>query len=88
VHLKRIGLPYDVAIAALKVWARKNNPRDGKQIITESEIVKQTSDVFNKDYRSYGCDESAIAPFCQPDCPVLGKERKTTTFRQTEKEYK
>ena len=71
VHLKRIGLPYDVAIAVLKVWSRKNNPREGKQIITESEIVKQTSYVFNKDYRSFGCNSEAVAPFCQTDCPVI-----------------
>ena len=76
VHLKRIGLPYDVAIAALKVWSRKNTPREGKQIITESEIVKQTSYVFNKDYRSYGCNSEAMAPFCVTDCPVFKKKAK------------
>ena len=75
VHLKRIGLPYDVAIAALKVWARKNNPREGKQIITESEIVEQTSYVFNKDYRSFGCNSEAVAPFCHTDCPVYGRKK-------------
>ena len=75
VHLKRIGLPYDVAIAALKVWAQKNNPREGKQIITEREIVEQTSYVFNKDYRSYGCNSEAVAPFCHKDCPVYGRKK-------------
>ena len=70
VHLKRIGLPYDVAIAALKVWSRKNNPREGKQVITEREIVEQTSYAFNKDYRGYGCNSEAVTPFCQAECPV------------------
>ena len=31
VHLKRLGLPYDVAIAALKTWATKNKPANGKE---------------------------------------------------------
>jgi len=74
VHLKRLGLPYDVAVAALKVWALKNRPKDGKQVITKREIIEQTSYVFNKDYRGYGCNSEAMIPFCQPDCPVIKKK--------------
>ena len=43
VHLKRLGLPYDMAVAALKTWALKNRPTNGKGIIQDSEIVSQTS---------------------------------------------
>jgi len=25
---------------------------------------------YNKDYRGYGCSSEAVAPFCQPECPV------------------
>lgn len=71
VHLKRLGLPHDVAVAALKVWALKNQPKDGKQVITESEIIEQTSYAFNKDYRGYGCNSEAVAPFCMPNCPLI-----------------
>jgi hypothetical protein len=70
VHLKRLGLPYDVAVAALKVWALKNSPCDGKQVITEREIVEQTSYAFNKGYRGYGCNSEAVTPFCQAECLV------------------
>ena len=70
VHLKRLGLPYDAAIAALKVWAQKNRPQVGKQIISESEITAQTLYAYAKDYRGYGCNSEAVAPFCEPDCPV------------------
>jgi hypothetical protein len=70
VHLKRLGLPYDVAIAGLKIWAQKNRPSDGKQVLTEREIIEQTSYAFNKAYRGYGCNSEAVAPFCHPDCPV------------------
>ena len=73
-HLKRLGLPVDVAIAALKTWAPKNRPIDGRQIISEQEIVDQIRYVFSKDYRGYGCDTEAIAPFCQPQCPVLNRK--------------
>jgi hypothetical protein len=70
VHLKRLGLPHDAAIAALKVWAQKNRPQVGKQIISESEIIAQTLYAYAKDYRSYGCNSEAVAPFCEPGCPV------------------
>lgn len=74
VHLKRLGLPCDVAVAALNIWALKNRPRDGKKVITEREIVEQTSYAFDKDYRGYGCNSEAVAPFCEPDCPVVQKK--------------
>jgi hypothetical protein len=54
VHLKRLGLPHDATIAALKVWAQKNRPQVGKQIISESEIIAQTLYAYAKDYRGYG----------------------------------
>jgi len=70
VHLKRLGLPYDVALEALKAWALKNRPINGNQLITEREILEQTSYAFKKDYRGYGCSSEAVAPFCHTDCPV------------------
>lgn len=70
VHLKRLGLPYDVAVAALNVWALKNRPRGGKQIITEMEIVEQTSYAFKNNYSGYGCNSEAMKPFCHTGCPV------------------
>jgi len=70
VHLKRLGLPSDVALAALKVWALKNQPKDGNEVISELEIIEQTSCAFNKDYRGYGCGSEAVSLFCQPGCPV------------------
>jgi hypothetical protein len=69
VHLKRLGLPYDVAVAALKTWALKNRPRNGKRVIPDSEIVSRTSYVYAKNYVGYGCDSEAIKPFCEPSCP-------------------
>ena len=70
VHLKRIGLPIDLSVSALRTWAQKNKPNNGKKIITEREINQQTADAFNKGYRGYGCDSEAVAPFCHPDCPL------------------
>ena len=70
VLFKRLGLPHDAAIAALKVWAQKNRPQVGKQIISESEITEQTLYAYAKDYRGYGCNSEAVAPFCETDCPV------------------
>ena len=70
VHLKRLGLPLDLTISALKTWAQKNQPNNGKGVITEHEIIEQTKCAFNKDYRSYGCNSEAVQPFCQSDCPL------------------
>ena len=70
VHLKRLGLPYDMAIAALKVWALKNRPRNGNRVITELEILEQTQYAYERNYRGYGCESAAISTFCQPGCPV------------------
>jgi hypothetical protein len=70
VHLKRLGLPFDLTVSALKTWAQKNKPINGKRIITEREINQQTESAYNRCYRSYGCETEAIAPFCQSDCPI------------------
>ena len=70
VHLKRVGLPYDVAVAVLKIWALKNRPKDGKGVIRESEILSQTSYAYEHPYSGYGCESPAIKPFCDQSCPV------------------
>ncbi|MDY6988923.1 MAG: hypothetical protein SWQ30_12805 [Thermodesulfobacteriota bacterium] len=70
VHFKRIGLPYEIAVPVLKLWRKKNQPRNGKRLITDAEIISQASDAYTKDYRGYGCDSEAMAVFCSPDCPL------------------
>jgi hypothetical protein len=77
VHLKTTGIPEDIAKVVLKVWASKNQPKHGKRTITETEIVAQVSYAYSKNYRGYGCGSEAIAPFCDPNCPVnkLRKKR-------------
>ena len=70
VGLKRAGLPYDIAVSALKTWARKNHPPADKEIITVPEIVSQASCAYSKDYRGYGCEEPGVRPYCDPACPV------------------
>jgi hypothetical protein len=70
IHLKRLGLPFDMAVAALKTWALKNRPATGKKIIRDSEIISQASCAYNHPYAGYACDDAAIKPFCEPSCPV------------------
>jgi len=70
VHFKRLGIPFDGAMALLKNWAKKNNPMDNKRIITEEEIVAQASYAYKRSYSSYGCETEEIKPFCQPECPL------------------
>lgn len=70
VSLKKAGLPFDITIAALKAWSSKNKPQGDKRIITESEIISQTNSAYKNDYRSYGCESPAIAPYCDHQCPI------------------
>ena len=70
VHLKRLGLPFDLTVSALEAWSRKNRPNNGKGVITEHEIIEQTKCAFSKDYRGYGCSSEAVAPFCSQECPL------------------
>ena len=75
VQLKKAGLPYDIALGALKVWAGKNRPENGKGIITEHEIVEQTAGAYNKEYRGCGCEEPAVAKYCEPSCQIYERKR-------------
>ena len=70
VHFRRLGMPYDVAVAALKIWALKNRPVNGKGVIRESEILAQTSYAYENSYSGYGCDSPGIESFCEPSCSV------------------
>jgi hypothetical protein len=81
VHLKRLGLPYDVAVAALKTWALKNKPTDSKRIIQDLEIISKTQDAYKGSYTGYGCGTEAVGPFCEPSCPVMQwREKNTVPF--------
>ena len=81
VHLKRIGIPYDQALTTLTAWAQKNRPGEGKRIITDREIESQTRCAFKKTYRSFGCEDPAIAAYCDSNCPVRShtRSRSSTT---------
>ena len=70
VRLMRSGMPYDLALITLKAWAQKNHPTDGKDIISDGEIEKQTKCAFENAYRSFGCEEPAIAAYCDKNCPM------------------
>jgi len=71
VHLKRVGLPYDLAVAALKTWALKNRPAHGKGVIRDDEIVSQVSCAYKGTYLGYGCESPSVQPYCADNCPVL-----------------
>lgn len=70
VHLKRNGIPYDLALVALRAWAKKNRPADGRRVITDQEIEYQARCAFARPYRSFGCEHAAMAAYCHRDCPL------------------
>ena len=75
-HLKKTGLPQDVAVVCLKTWATKNHPQQGKQVLTDSEIRRQTHWAYARPYRTCGCEDPAVTPFCDPQCPLFAKVRR------------
>jgi hypothetical protein len=79
-HVKRAGIPQDIGTAALMAWATKNRPKDGNRVITEAEIIEQAACAYDKPYRSCGCEEPAVMPFCEPACPLQRKSRATATL--------
>jgi hypothetical protein len=85
VHFKRLGIPYDIAIAALMTWALKNKPVTGKRVIGEAEIRSQTSYAYDHSYAGFGCDSPAIEPFCVPFCSVSQWKVKNETDHSGER---
>ena len=83
VHLKRAGVPFDLAVAMMKAWARKNRPQDGKRIITDLEISQQTTDAYERPYRSCGCEDPAVAPYCDDHCPLHGRSARKSSPEKT-----
>lgn len=73
VNLRRAGLPFDSALAVLRTWAGKNKPTGGKRVITEAELKAQTAGAYNGHYHSCGCEDPAVAPFCDASCPLRAK---------------
>jgi hypothetical protein len=70
VHLKLAGIPRDLAVPMLQAWAPKNRPQNGKRIITDAEIWERARDAYEKEYRSCGCEDSAVRPYCDERCPL------------------
>lgn len=73
VHLKRVGLPRDLAGNLIRSWAAKNRPTGGKRIITSAEITAQLGCAYRGSYRSHGCEEPAMQLFCDPLCPIRSR---------------
>lgn len=78
VHLHRLGIPQDLAKALLIDWSKKNRPVQGKRIITADEITQQTCDGYSGRYRGYGCEDPAVAQYCQGQCPIAAKSQRKT----------
>lgn len=69
VHLHRLGIPQDLAIAMLRAWALRNRPSGGKGVINDSEIEEQVRHGY-RGYRGYGCEDPIVASHCAEQCPV------------------
>ncbi|MFC1637324.1 hypothetical protein ACFL5Z_21090 [Planctomycetota bacterium] len=43
---------------------------DIERIITDKEIEYQTTCAYEKLYRSFGCEDPAVAVYCDNECPL------------------
>lgn len=84
IHFNRLGIPFDIAVAGLRQWARKNRPTSPKQTITDAEIERQADSAYKKAYRGFGCDEPAIRPFCASECPLRWKHAQPAKASRSE----
>lgn len=76
IQLKKVGLPLEAAVATLVDWSARNRPAVGKRIITQAEVREQATWAYLRNYRSCGCEEPAIAAYCDDSCP-LGRPDKS-----------
>lgn len=76
VHLKKAGVPRDLAVAMLNAWAQQNRPVEGRRIITEAEVADQVGWAYEGGYRSCGCEDPVVVPYCSPDCPLRRRAQK------------
>jgi len=79
-HLRRLGIPYDLVIATLAAWRDKNRPNEGRRIITTSEVRQQVTSAFTKDYKGMGCQEPAMSEFCDESCALFSREKVSSSI--------
>ena len=70
VRFRQLGFPADITIAALEQWSLKNNPIDGKRVITRAEIVNQVNSAYKSKGASFGCGDPAVSRYCDKKCPI------------------
>lgn len=75
IRLKQMGIPFDIALAALNAWALKNKPIEGKRIITSKEIEDQTTCGYQCNITGFGCSDPAVSIYCDEKCPVYKIKR-------------
>jgi hypothetical protein len=75
VQLRRIGLPFDLVVALLIEWRKYNRPSRGKNQLSELEVNTQTASAYLNDYKSFGCEDEAVNPYCDSSCPIYSRSR-------------
>lgn len=70
-QLRKAGVELERAVRILNEWAPRNRPGDGKGIIKPDEVQSQTRCAYQgRLYRSCGCEDPTIIPFCEPSCRI------------------
>ncbi|MDA3787232.1 MAG: hypothetical protein PF503_01850 [Desulfobacula sp.] len=75
IHLCAAGFDEEMSYEILRFWAKRNKPINGKQILTEKEIMDQCKDGFKTRNSSYGCGEPETSSFCSKPCPLYKKNK-------------
>ncbi len=68
IHLKSSGCRMERTEQILQEWNEKNQPP-----LSSREVTMKVRSAYLRDYRSYGCEDPLIVPFCDEGCPIKQK---------------
>lgn len=89
INLKEKGIPRDDIEILINNWNSKN-----KEPLSDKDLIKVINSVFKGNYKSYGCDDPLIIPYCiKEKCPLTDAQKRkeqieagiiTMTFHDSE----
>jgi len=70
INYKEKGIPNPEIETLIRVWNTKNEVP-----LTERKLTTILNSVFTKNYKSYGCDDAVIQPYCDKEkCPLTNAQ--------------
>lgn len=72
INYKEKGLPNPEIETLIRAWNTKN-----EEPLSEKKLTTILNSVFKKNYKSYGCDDAVIQPYCNKEkCPLTDAQKR------------